>query len=88
MAKRSKPEDTMIELPLESAERGGEVGFERVPEVDIEGLKEELDTVGETISNGQVSTSTQRVTAEVAEEEELDDGSFWALLLCDGYTSW
>lgn len=78
----------MIELPLESVEGESEVESVKEPEIDQEGLRKELDAVGEIVCEGKVSSSTQGVTTEVAEEEELGGESFWALLLRAGYTIW
>lgn len=88
MAKCPNLEEAVTEIPSDPAEREVEAGVERVLEVDSGGLKEEVDTARETINSGHVNSPVQGATAKVAKEEELDDDSFWALLLRAGYTSW
>lgn len=88
MAKRPRPEEAVIEPPSESANRENEGGTKEVPEAVREGPKERLGSTSEAVGSGQVSSSVQGATAEVAQDEALDDGSFWSLLLRAGYTSW
>lgn len=83
MAKRARLDENLIESPSDTGERGSAAASEEGPEVNKEGLKEATDTIGEPIYKDEVRASEQ-----VAEGEELDDGSFWASLIRAGYTSW
>lgn len=58
------------------------------PEVSTDELKEKSKTVGGSVPEDEVKESGTVAAAEVAEIEELDAGSFWALLIRAGYTTW
>lgn len=88
MAKRPRPKEAVTDTTPESGEVNVVRGNERLPEGNIGELKEELDNPREPTPSGQVNGLEQGATADMAGIEELDDGSFWALLLRAGYTIW
>lgn len=91
MAKRARPKEGVVELPYGEGERGGEFEIEEVSKFEGERLKEEVatgETVGGLTCKEETITSEHVVAADVAVEDELEDGSFWSLLIWDGYTIW
>lgn len=91
MTKRARPEEDVTELPPDNGEHSGEVMSEERLEVNQEGLTVELTivvVVGEATREEGVTVPEEVVAAELAAEEDLDDGSFWSLLMRVGYTHW
>ena len=91
MAKRARTEEEVIEPPSDIVEHSSEVQSEEKPEPRPEGSREKLTAiaaVGEFIQEEGVTVPVQVAATTLEEEEELDDGSFWSLLIRAGYTVW